>query len=132
MPVLKAQMTLASEGYDQATERQLIFEADFSAVRRGSIREIRTELANRTIPWFQLQIRRKYGLKIPRRKIRVGFQREEPAPKTQRDIQINLRAIEFRGRIHHAHKEPPVHLRFRPKTRRKHVTKRRQRKRGSR
>ncbi|MGD0424070.1 MAG: hypothetical protein ABSA92_11520 [Candidatus Bathyarchaeia archaeon] len=132
MPVRKYRMTLATRWYDQEAEKQRSFEAHFIVVRRGNIRTIRKQLINRAVPWFQRLIKRRFKRRIPRRQIRGDFEREEPALVPQRDIQINMLTMEFRGRKHHAHAEPSAFLSFTRRKRRKTGKTKRRRKRATR
>jgi hypothetical protein len=91
-------MTIASAWYDNRAEVQREFEMHFKVARRGSIRNVRRTLARRGVPYFQQSIYRKYRKWVRRGKIRVSFEREEPAAKVQRDIIITTRGMQYRGR----------------------------------
>jgi len=78
------------------------FEMHFKAVRRGELRSIRRALARRGIPYFQREIYRKHGKWIPKRRIRVSFEREEKAGKAQRDMSVNVRSMRYQGKYRRA------------------------------
>ena len=105
-------MTIASAWYDKAARAQREYEAHFIVARRGRIRTIRRRLAKRGAPYFQRLIYRRFRRWIPKRKIRISFEREEPARKAQREITIDLRGMQYRGRKWQATPFPSKVLRY--------------------
>ena len=95
-------MTIASAWYDARFRCARECEMHFKAVRRGELRSIRRALARRGIRYFQREIYRKHGKWIPRRKIRVSFEREEKASKAQRQVSVNVRSMRYQGKYHRA------------------------------
>ncbi|MFI5449668.1 MAG: hypothetical protein ACHQ03_07885 [Candidatus Bathyarchaeia archaeon] len=91
-------MTIASAWYDSRAEVQREFEMHFKVARRGKIRTVRRRLARRGIPYFQREAHREIGRWIPKSKIRVSFEREEPAMKSEREISVTVRSMQYRGK----------------------------------
>ena len=91
-------VTVAGRGYDNERKRQLKPELHFTVARRGSIRNVRRQLAKRGVDYYQQRIHREYGIWIPKNRIRVGFEREGPAKKTERSIRIEGLTFAFTGK----------------------------------
>jgi hypothetical protein len=91
-------MTLATKGYDTEAECVREHEMHFKVSRRGKITTIRRHLADRGVPYFQRRIYLETGKRIRKHRIRVAFEREEPAIKGQNMITIESRMMEYRGR----------------------------------
>jgi len=92
------QMTIASTWYDKTNRVQREYEAHFKVARRGRIRTIRRRLAKRGAPYFQRLVYRRFRRWIPKRGLRISFEREELAARAQREIGIELRGMQYRGR----------------------------------
>ena len=90
--------TIASTWYDKDAERVREYEMHFKVARRGSIRANRRYLAKRGVPYFQQTVYRLYKHWIPKRKVRIAFEREEPAEKTEQLISIEVRRMEGKGK----------------------------------
>jgi len=99
-------MTVATQWYDKLAEKERWFEAHFKVARYGSIHTVRRKLAQRGVPFFQRTIQRSHGIWIPKHKIRISFEREEPATKIESKMQIEMRQMEFRGRQREASRMP--------------------------
>lgn len=99
-------MTIASTWYDTRTRRVREYEMHFKIARPGRIRNVRRQLARRGVPYFQRAIYRLYRRWIPRGKIRVSFEREEPATKAERTITVEARRMEGVGKRWKAHRVP--------------------------
>jgi hypothetical protein len=122
MPLARTyRMTIASTWYDKTARAQREYEAHFSVARRGKIRTVRRHLANRGAPYFQRLIYGRFRRWIPKKKIRISFEREEPARKVQPEITIELRGMQYRGRKWRATPLPSKVLRY-AKRRRKHTS----------
>ncbi len=91
-------MTIASTWYDKRAGAAREFEMHFKVARRGKIRNVRRRLAQRGTPFFQRTLYRQFRRWIPKRKIRISFEREEPAAAVQRNIVINIRGMRYRGK----------------------------------
>ena len=91
-------MTIASIWYDEDAEKVKEFEMHYKIARTGSLRDTRQHLAKRCVPHFQQNIYRKFKRWIPKKKLRVSFEREQAALKTQELIQINVRRMEGVGK----------------------------------
>jgi hypothetical protein len=75
-----------------------LHEMHFKVARRGSVRANRRTLARRGLPYFQRKIYRKYHIWIPKRKLKVRFEREQRAARVQRDVSVDARTMRYRGR----------------------------------
>jgi len=102
MSVRLYRMTIASNWYDDRMRFAREFEMHFKAVRRGELRSIRRALARKGVQYFQRAVYRKHGKWIPKRKIRVSFEREEKARKAQRDMSVDGRTMRYLGKHHRA------------------------------
>lgn len=102
MSVRLYRMTIASNWYDDRSGLAREFEMHFRAVRQGELRSIRRALARRGIPYFQREIYRKHGKWVPRRRIRVSFEREQHATKAQHNVSVNVRSMRYQGKHHRA------------------------------
>ena len=98
-PVRLFRMTITSKvWYDESAQRVREFEMHFKVARRDSIRSVRLHLTRRGIPYFQQNVYRQQKRWIPRRDLRVAFEREEPALQSSRIITIEVRGMEGRGK----------------------------------
>ena len=91
-------MTIASVWYDEDAEHVKEFEMHYKVARAGSIRGTRRNLAKRGASHFQQNVYRKFKRWIPKKKIRVSFEREQPGLKTQKLIKIEIRRMEGTGK----------------------------------
>jgi hypothetical protein len=105
-------MTIASTWYDKTARAQREYEAHFSVARRGRIRRIRRRLAERGTPYFQRLVYRRFRRWIPKSRLRISFEREEPATRVQREIGIELRGMQYKGRKWQATPFPSKVLRY--------------------
>ena len=110
-------MTVASVWYDERQNTVREYEMHFRVSRRGRIRNVRRYLARRGIPYFQQSIYRRYKHWIVKRKIRVSFEREEPARKIERMIRIETRRMEGKGKRWKAYPMPSRVLSYAKKRR---------------
>ncbi|GEM_PF-1888110 len=91
-------MTVASTWYDKISRGVKEYELHFTIARPGKIRNVRRKLAERGVPYFQRLVYRRIKKWIPKRKIRVSFEREEPAKKSESKIRIEGRSMLYRGK----------------------------------
>jgi hypothetical protein len=105
-------MTIATAWYDARAKRVREYEMHFKVARRGRIRNVRRQLARRGVPYFQKAIYDLYRRWIPKRKIRISFEREEPAPKVERTIAIEARRMEGVGKRWKAYPLPSRKLSY--------------------
>ncbi len=112
-------MTVASISYDASRHAAVEHEMHFRAARKGNITTVRRQLAKRGVEYFQHYVYRKQKRWPRKRKIKIGFERERPATKTEPLIMIDVRAMEFRGRHWKAHPAPSRRLSY-VRKRRKH------------
>lgn len=101
-------MTIASTWYDKEAEHVREYEMHYKVAREGDIRETREYLAKRCVRHFQQNIYRKFKRWIPKRKVRVSFEREQPTIRDKSDdfIQIESRRMEIRGKKWRAYPLP--------------------------
>ena len=116
-PIRMFRMTDSSTWYDEEAQQVREYELHFKVARRGKIRNVRRYLARRGIPYFQQSIYRLYEHWIVKRKIRVSFEREEPARKVERIIQIEVRRMEGVGKRWKAYPLPSRVLSYAKKRR---------------
>ena len=98
MNVRVYRMTIASVWYDEDAECVKEYEMHYKVAQSGAIRDTREYLAKRCVPHFQQTIYRKFKRWIPKAKIRVNFEREQPALKTEAAISIDVRRMEGTGK----------------------------------
>ena len=92
-------MTIASKvWYDESTQRVREFEMHFKVARRGSIGSVRLRLKRRGVRYFQQNVYRQQRRWIPRRDLRVFFEREELTLQPSDTIIIEVRGMEGRGK----------------------------------
>ena len=104
-------MTLATRGYSPS-QNAWSFEGHYTAALPGDIHDVRLDLADFGIPHFRRAIMRRYGLRIPEGKIRVGWEREEPALSSSPDVHVEFREMIYRGKQTHARRLPAETLRY--------------------
>jgi len=91
-------MTIASTWYDKDKKAAQEYELHFRVARKGDITRVRRQLAQRGLGYFQRRVYREAGRWIPKHRIKTKFEREQPALAPQRDIAIEARRMEYRGR----------------------------------
>ena len=93
-------MTLATPRthYDERSGKARRYEAHLKIARPGSVDTVRRRLADRGIPVLQRTVQQVFGVRVSKGDIEARIERLEPATKIEGDIQIEMRAIEFRGR----------------------------------
>ena len=91
-------MTIASIWYDEDAEKVKEFEIHYKVARSGPIRDTRYYLARRGGPHFQQYVYRKHKRWIPKRKIRVSFEREQTAIMPEGLIKIEIRQMQGVGK----------------------------------
>ena len=123
MQVQVHRMTVSSIGYDPTARRAVGYEMHFKAARGGDIRRVRREMARRGVEYFQAYVYRRHRRWVPKGKIRVGFERERPATKTEPLMMIEVRRMEFVGRQYEGYPLPSRRLPY-VKRRRKFKTRR--------
>ena len=101
-------MTIASYWYDDSSKVVREHEAHFRVARRGNIRRIRRRLADIGLQFLRRTVRQRFQQFLPRDKIRVSFEREEPALAPQNQITVDVRRMEGVGKRWQAFPEPSV------------------------
>jgi hypothetical protein len=104
-------MTLSTRGYSPI-QNAWSFEGHYTAALSGDIGDVRVDLADFGIPHFRGAIMRRYGLRIPEDKIRVGWEREEPALASSPDVHVEFREMTYRGKQAYARRLPAETLRY--------------------
>ena len=98
-PVKLFRMTIASRvWYDESAQRVREFEVHFKVARGESMTGVRQHLARRGVPYFQQNVYRHQRRWIPKRELRVAFEREEQALQSSRIIMIQVRGMQGRGK----------------------------------
>jgi len=119
MRVLLYQMTISSAWYDSRERKAKEFELHYKVARHGRITTVRRHLADRGVPHFQRTVYRLSGRWIPKRKVRVRFEREQPALRSQATITVEARRMEYRGKQWKAYVLPTRTLSYARKRRRR-------------
>ena len=91
-------MSIATKWYDERVACVQEYEMHFKTSRRGKIGNVRKYLAKRGVEFFQEHVYKETGQLIEKGAIRVAFEREEPTSKAERDIRIEMRRMQYRGR----------------------------------
>ena len=91
-------MTVASVWYDEGVHKAREFEMHFKVARIGDIRETRAHLAKRGTGYFQNRIYYLEKRWVPLSRIRIGFEREEPAQEIDDWIRIEIRQMRGVGK----------------------------------
>ena len=91
-------MTIASVWYDRQKEAAQEYEMHFRVARKGDIARVRRQLAQRGLTYFQRGVYSTTRHWVPKHRIKVKFEREEPAIAAERRIDIQVRKMEYRGR----------------------------------
>jgi hypothetical protein len=112
-------MAVFTSWYDKTASGAREYELHFIAVRHGSIRTIRRALAKRGVPYLQGLLYRRLKKWIPKRKVKVRFEREQPALRSESKISVEGRSMLFRGKRWRAYPLGRWDLNYAKKKRRK-------------
>jgi hypothetical protein len=88
------------------------FEAHYSYDSIDSIHASRQRLTDYAIEHFIRTVRRLYGIRLAPRDIKIGYEREQPAPTPSRFLHVELLEIIYRGKQHYARKLASENLRI--------------------
>jgi len=91
-------MTIFTTWYDKMASGAREYELHFMIARRGRIRTVRRTLMERGVPYFQGLLYRRLKKWIPKRKVKVRFEREQPALRSESKIRLEGRSMLFRGK----------------------------------
>jgi hypothetical protein len=119
MGVRTYRMTIASTWYDKKAGGAKEYELHFKIARRGDIRRVRRNLARRSVPYFQQFVYRRLKRWVPKAKIKVRFEREEPATRSENTIRIEGRSMLFKGKRWSAYRLGPRMLNYAKKKRKR-------------
>jgi hypothetical protein len=104
-------MTLSTRGYSLG-QNAWSLEGHYTAALPGDIHDVRLDLADFCIPHFRRTVLRHTGQRISDDKIRVGWEREEPALTPSKEVHAEFREMSYRGKQTHARRLPPDVLRY--------------------
>ena len=104
-------MTLSTRGYSLG-QNAWSFEGHYTAALPGDIHKVRFDLADFCIPRFRRTVLRLAGQRISEDKIRVGWEREEPALAPSPDVHVEFREMTYRGKQTYARRLPAETLRY--------------------
>jgi len=90
-------MTTSTIWYYMPAQMEQGYEMHFKTARRGKIEDVRRALESEGVTYFQETIYKRFGRWIPKRRIRIGFESEEPATRVQNSITVQVRYMEYRG-----------------------------------
>lgn len=96
-------LTVSSTSYDKASGCARTEELYAEAARHGRIETVRKRLADIGVPFFQRVVYRRLKKWIPKREVKVGFEREEVAEKSRNRITTVGRSLEYRGKQRRAY-----------------------------
>ena len=96
-PINTYRMTASTLGYYLPARTEEGYEMHFKTARRGKIEDVRSTLESEGAAYFQKQIYNEFGRRIPKKRIRIGFEREEPATRVQNSIVVESRYMKYRG-----------------------------------
>lgn len=116
-------MTISSIWYNRKAGAAQGLEIHYKVARRGSIRSMRLKLAKRCVPNFQQHFYRHFKWWIPKRRVKVYFERETPTllPKSQRLIEVERGVKEYVGKRWTEIRLRPLQLHVTPKRRKKYT-----------
>jgi hypothetical protein len=109
-------MTVSTTWYHRPARMAQGYEMHFMIARRGKIPEVRRALASKGASHFQRTIHKQFGRKVPKRKLRIGFELEEPARSVQNSIRVTARHMEYRDGQWKGTAMPTKVLRYAKKT----------------
>jgi hypothetical protein len=82
-------MTIATFWYDKPTHQLIEYEIHIKIARRSiHVRTVRRRLAKRGVAHFQRWLRRRYRIWIPKRKLKVAFEREAHAKVQKNKVSV--------------------------------------------
>jgi hypothetical protein len=95
-------MTIATFHYDKPTHQLIEYEMHFKIARRGDIGRVRRRLAKRGAAHFQRWLHHTREISIPKRKLKIAFEREAHArPPQERAVSVRrfvMRRVKKRWR----------------------------------
>ena len=118
-PVQTYKMTIATSWYDATERGAKSYEQHFTVTRPGKIRTVRRTLSKRGLGYFQRSIYRRYKKWTPKRKMKIRFEREEPAKKKENTIRVEGSSMLYRGKRWWAYPLPHTVLSYGKKRRRR-------------
>lgn len=118
-PIRLYRATASSTWYDEKEQKAKEFELHYSVARHGEIKTVRKHLADRIVPHFQQAAYRLSKRWIRKSRVKVRFEREQPALRSQRLILIDARRMEYRGRQWKAYRLPSRTLSYARRRRRR-------------
>jgi hypothetical protein len=95
--ITRYQMTVSTVWYNCFVGQGEGFEMYFETARRGKIADVRKELESEGTAYFQKAFYDQFGRRVPRRKLRVGFEHEEPVTRVQNNILVQATSMEYYG-----------------------------------
>jgi len=88
-------MTASTIWYHAPAHKEQEYEVHFKTARRGKIADVRRALETEGTAYFQKAVYRQFGRRVPKRKLRIGFEREEPATDIQNDTEVQTMYMEY-------------------------------------
>jgi hypothetical protein len=85
------------KGYYLPAGMEWGYEMHFKTARRGKIEDMRRALETEGTEHFQKTMHDEFGRTIPKRRIRVGFEREEPTTRVQSTVLVESTYLEYQG-----------------------------------
>jgi hypothetical protein len=98
-PINTYRMTASTigKGYYLPAGMEWGYEMHLKTSRSGKIEDIRRVIETEGTEYFQKTMHDEFGRSIPKRRIRVGFEREEPATRVENNVIVRSTYLEYRG-----------------------------------
>lgn len=90
-------MTVSTIWYSRVVRTGRGYDMHFKTARPGKIMDVRRELESKGAEYFQKTVYHQFGRRVPKSKIRIGFEREEPTTEAQNNITVEARYMEYHG-----------------------------------
>ena len=121
-------MTISSIWYNRKAGAAQGLEIHYKVARKGAIRRLRKKLAKRSVPHFQQHFYRRFKWWIPKRRVKVYFEREIPTlqQKSQRLMDVERGIKQYVGKRWTETRLKPLQLSVTPRRRKKRVKKKRE------
>ena len=85
------------KGYYLPAGMEWGYEMHFKTSRRGKIDDVRRALETEGTEHFQKTTHDEFGRSIPKRRIRIGFEREEPTTRVQSTVLVESTYLKYQG-----------------------------------
>jgi hypothetical protein len=98
--------------YDELNQRAKSVESNFRTALEGDVHKNREELRDIGIQFFQEMMNERFGRSVTLEEINIRFEREEPAPASSLEMEVQSREYSYRGKQMYARQLPTQVLRL--------------------